>query len=125
MSAKQFVPIAFLILLLFSIASFANDAELSVAKVREGILSPGKQQSFVVSLNAGDFAQIKLDPRGKELVVIAYDPSGSKFRGTRLGQTRASSTSLRIVRARTGLRLLPATRLSREPLRSHSRRSSR
>lgn len=79
------MSIAFLILLLLSIASFANDAELSVAKVREGILSLGKQQSFVVSLNAGDFAQIKLDPRGKELVVIAYDPSGSKFRGTRFG----------------------------------------
>ncbi len=85
MSAKQFSPIAFLILLLLSIASFANDAELSVAKVREGNLSPGKQQSFVVSLNAGDYAQINLDPRGKELVVIAYDPSGSKFRRTTLG----------------------------------------
>ena len=85
MSAKQLSLIASLILLLFSTGSLANDAELSVAKVREGVLSAGKPQSFAVSLNAGDFAQINLDPRGKELVVIAYDPSGSKFRGTTLG----------------------------------------
>ncbi len=77
--------IASLILLLFSSGSLANDAELSVAKVREGVLSAGKPQSFAVSLNAGDFAQINLDPRGIQLVVIVYDSSGSKFRGTTLG----------------------------------------
>ena len=85
MSAKQLSLIASFILLPFSIASFANDTELSVAKVREGILSPGKPQSFVVSLNAGDFAQLNLDPRGKQLIVLVYDPSGSKFRGVTLG----------------------------------------
>jgi enterochelin esterase-like enzyme len=85
LSAKQLSLIASLILLLFSIASFANDTELAVRKVREGILSLGKPQSFGVSLKAGDFAQIDFDPRGKQLVVIAYDPSGSKFRGTTLG----------------------------------------
>jgi hypothetical protein len=83
--AKQLSLIGSLILLLCSIASFANDTELAVAKVREGTLSAGKPQSFAVTLNAGDFAQINFDPRGKELVVIAYDPSGSKFRGTMLG----------------------------------------
>jgi enterochelin esterase-like enzyme len=76
---------ASLALLLFSIASFADETTLSAAKVREGILSPGKPQSFVISLNAGDYAQINLDPRRKELVVIAYDPSGNKFRGVTLG----------------------------------------
>lgn len=85
LSAKQLSLIASSILLLLSITMFANDAELTVAKVREGILSPGNSQSFEVSLNAGDYAQIHLDPRGKQLVVIAYDPSGSKFRGTSLG----------------------------------------
>jgi len=85
LSAKQLSLIASFILLLFSIASFANDTELKVKKAREGILSPGKPQSFEVSLNAGDYAQINLDPHGKELVVIVYGPSGSKFRGTTLG----------------------------------------
>jgi len=74
-----------LILIPFSITSFANDSELAVAKIREGRLSAGKSQSFVISLKTGDFAQIKFDPSGKEVVVIAYDPSGSKYRGTTLG----------------------------------------
>jgi enterochelin esterase-like enzyme len=85
LSAKQLLLIAFLIFLPFTTTSFANDTELAVAKVHEGFLSAGKSQSFAVSLNAGDFAQINFDPRGKELVVIAYDPSGSKFRGATLG----------------------------------------
>ena len=85
MSAKKLSLIASLILLPFSITSFANDTELALAKVREGILSAGKPQSFVVSLNAGDFVQIGFDPRGKELVVITYDPSGNRSRGATLG----------------------------------------
>jgi enterochelin esterase-like enzyme len=85
LSVRQLSLIVSLIFLLFSITSFANDAELSVAKVREGVLSAGKPQSFAVALNAGDFAQINLDPRGIQLVVIVYDSSGSKFRGTTLG----------------------------------------
>lgn len=85
MSAKQALLIALLTPLLFSIASFANEDELAMAKAREGILSAGKSQSFGVSLKAGDFVQINLDPRGKELVVTIYDPSDRKFRGTRLG----------------------------------------
>ena len=85
MSAKQPLLFASLTLLLFSIALFADENTLSVAKIREGILSPGKAQSFLVALNAGDYAQINLDPHGKELVVIAYDPSGSEFRGVTLG----------------------------------------
>jgi enterochelin esterase family protein len=85
LSVKQLSLIVSLLLLHFTITTFANDAELSVARVREGRLSAGKAQSFAVSLNAGDFAQINLDPRGIELLVIVYDPSGSKFRGTALG----------------------------------------
>jgi enterochelin esterase-like enzyme len=85
LSAKQSTLIACLILLVFPTAALANDTDLTIAKVREGTLSAGKSQSFAVAFNSGDFAQIKVDPRGKELVVIAYDPSGSKFRGTKLG----------------------------------------
>ena len=77
MSVKPLSLIASLLLLLLNITKFANDDELAVGKVRVGALSAGKAQSFAVSLNAEDFAQISFDPRGKELVVIVYDPSGS------------------------------------------------
>jgi enterochelin esterase-like enzyme len=85
LSAKHLLLIACLIFLPLSSASSAKDSELTVKKVQESVLSAGKAQSFAVSLNAGDFAQINVDPRGKELVLIIYDPSGRKFRGTALG----------------------------------------
>jgi enterochelin esterase-like enzyme len=90
--AKQLSLIAFLVLLPFSLGSFANEDELAVGKVREGVLGAGKTQSFVVALNAGDFAQIKFDPRGKELVVITYDPSGTRFRGATGGPDEGEFT---------------------------------
>src|SRR5271157_4558340 len=76
---------ASLILISVSIPSFASDIELAVAKAQEGIVSAAKPQSFAVILNAGDYAQIKLDPRGKELAVITYDPAGGRFRGAKIG----------------------------------------
>ncbi len=85
MFAKRFPLIAFLLLISFGITSRANDTELTVAKAREGSLTGGKPQSFVASLNAGDFAEVSLDPRGKELIVLAFDPTGSKCRGAKLG----------------------------------------
>ncbi len=85
MSAKQKSLVACLILLLFGGVLLADDTELTLAKVQEGNVSTGKSQSFAIPLNAGDFAQIHLDPRGKQLVVTIYEPSGSKFRGTALG----------------------------------------
>jgi hypothetical protein len=91
-SAKQLSLVAFLILLPLSLTSFANDNELVAGKVREGMLSAGQPESFVVSLNAGDFAQIKFDPRGKELVVITYDPSGNRFRGATVGPDEGEFT---------------------------------
>ncbi len=85
LSARRTSLMAFVVLMLFCIPSFATDTELALGKAQGGFLTAGKAQSFAVSLNAGDFAQIKLDPQGKELVVITYDPSGNKFRGTTLG----------------------------------------
>ena len=85
MSKKQLPFLAFLIFLLFRLNTFATDTELDVAKAQQGALSAGKAQVFVISLQAGDFAQISLDPRGKELVVVAYDPAGKRFRGATLG----------------------------------------
>jgi MacB-like periplasmic core domain len=83
--AKQEWLFAWLVFLLFSGAALADVTELSVGKVREGTLSAGNAQSYVVSLNAWDYARINVEPRGKEIVVIAYDPSGRKFRGARIG----------------------------------------
>ena len=84
MSAKQAWLFAWLVLV-FSTAALAEVTELSVGKAREGTLSAGNAQSYMISLNAWDYARIKVDPRGKELVVLAYDPSGTKFRGATVG----------------------------------------
>ncbi len=80
--------VAFLFLIPFSITSPANDTQLALSKPVEGDVTAGQSQSFLISLHSADFVQINLDPHGKELVIIAYDPSGSKFRGTTLGTGR-------------------------------------
>ena len=85
MLAKQLVRIASVVFLSIIIPSFASDTELVLAKTREGIVSAGKPQSYELVLTAGDYAEIKFDPRGKELTLITYDPSGNKFRGAKLG----------------------------------------
>jgi len=83
--AKRLSRMASLILISISIPSFASDIELAVGKVQQGIVSAGKPQSFAVLLNAGDYVQIKLDPRGKDLAEITYDPAGRRFRGAKIG----------------------------------------
>ncbi len=92
LSIKKFSLLAFLVLVPFCINSPANDTELTLAKAHDSLLSPGKSQSFSVSLNAGDFAQISLDPRAKQLVLLAFAPSGTKCRGARLGPGPAKFT---------------------------------
>jgi len=82
---KRTSIIAFFILALFCLTSAASDTELAVGKAQEGSLTAGKAQSFALSLNAGDFVEINLEPHGTELVVTAYNPSGSKVRGIKLG----------------------------------------
>ena len=90
MRAKHRWLFTFLMLLLFGWGSFAQETELAVGKVQHGTVSGGKSQFFAVSLNAGEFAQIHLDPGGKRLVLIIYDPSGRKFRGTAFGPDKGS-----------------------------------
>ena len=85
MLAKQLVRTASVVFLSISIPSFASDTELALAKTKEGIVSAGKPQSYELVLTAGDYAEIKFDPRGKELTLITYDPSGNKFCGAKLG----------------------------------------
>jgi enterochelin esterase family protein len=67
------------------ISSFARESELSVAKTKEGAASRGKPQSYDLLLSAGDYARLKLDPRGQQLTLKTYDPSGHEMRGARLG----------------------------------------
>jgi enterochelin esterase-like enzyme len=83
--AKHLPRIVSVFFISISIPCLASETELAVAKTREGVVSTGKPQSYELVLNAGDYAEIKVDPRGKELTLIAYDPSGRKFRGTKLG----------------------------------------
>ena len=92
MSLRKRSRLALLLLLPFTIPAQANDTDLTVAKVHESFLSPGKSQSFSVSLSAGDFAQIALDPSAKELILLAFAPSGTKCRGARLGPGPARFT---------------------------------
>lgn len=66
-------------------ATSAQNTELEIAKVREGVLSAGQAQSFMVQLVDGDFARIGVNPRGSALFVKTYDPSGKPFRGAELG----------------------------------------
>jgi enterochelin esterase family protein len=77
--------IAFVGVAVWSSATLADEPELKLGQVRESNLTPGRAQSFVVSLADGDFAQIGVNPRGLTLVVKTYDPSGKPFRGAELG----------------------------------------
>jgi enterochelin esterase-like enzyme len=77
--------IAFLVIAVWTTPTRAAEHELKLGQVREGSLSPGEAQSFMVSLADGDFAQIAVNPRGLALVVKTYDPSGKPFRGAELG----------------------------------------
>ncbi|MGD0010628.1 MAG: enterochelin esterase [Terriglobia bacterium] len=85
MSAIRTSTFAFLILMLSSATPAATETELAVGKAQEGALAAGKPQSYALMLNAWDFVEVELEPHGAELVIIAYDPSGSKARGAKLG----------------------------------------
>ena len=92
MSLQKFSRLASLLLLPLTLAASPNDTQLTVATAQEATLSPGKSQSFSVLLSAGDFAQIGLDPRAKELTLLVFGPSGTKCRGARLGPREATFT---------------------------------
>jgi hypothetical protein len=77
--ARRGLLIGFLVLAALSRATTAQEVELKLGQVRESDLSPGRTQSFVISLADGDFAQIAVNPRGQVLIVKTYDPSGGPF----------------------------------------------
>jgi hypothetical protein len=84
-SGRRTSLVAFLLLVLWRVPTLAGESELTLGQARESTLSPGEAQSFVVSLHDGDFARIRVNPRGQALVVRTYDPSGKPFRGAELG----------------------------------------
>ena len=73
------------LLCICSRAALAGELELRLGQVHESVLGPGQEQSFVVSLGEGDFAQIAVSSREQSLLVKTYDPSGKPFRGAELG----------------------------------------
>ncbi len=85
MSVKRAFLIAFFVVTVWSGATHAGGADLKLGQVREGRLNPGETQSFLVSLGDSDFAELGVNPRGQELIVKTYDPSGKPFRGAEIG----------------------------------------
>ena len=85
MNALRVSLIALFVIATWSRATSADELELKLGQVREGSLNPSQAESFAVSLGEGDFAQIGVNPRGQELVVKTYDPSGHPFRGAEMG----------------------------------------
>ena len=93
MYAQRASLIAFFVLAVWTRATSAGELELKLGQVRASSLTPGQAQSFVVSLGAGDFARIGVNPRGQTLIVKTYDPTGKPFRGAELGsEERVNST---------------------------------
>ena len=86
MYAQHASLIAFLVVAAVSSgATPSGEPELELGQVREVSLGPGQARSFTVRLGDGDFAQIRVNPRGLTLVVKTFDPSGKPFRGAELG----------------------------------------
>jgi enterochelin esterase family protein len=85
MYAQRAFAIAFVVAAVCGTAALAGELELTLGQIHEASLNPGQAQSFVVSLGAGDFARIAVNPRGQAVVVKTYDPSGKPFRGGQLG----------------------------------------
>ncbi len=79
------VRIASVLFISIGIPSLAGETQLAVGRTAEGVIGAGKAQSYDLVLNAGDYAEIKLDPHGKELTLITYDQAGNKLRGAKLG----------------------------------------
>ena len=85
MYAQRASLIAFFVLAVWTRATSAGELELKLGQVRASSLTPGQAQSFVVSLGAGDFARIGVNPRGQTLIVKTYDPTGKLWIATNQG----------------------------------------
>ncbi len=81
---KRITSVAILVLASFGQAFGGSSSELAIGKTQEGILTRGESQSHALSLNAGDFVEVKITQQGAGLLLIVYGPTGSKVRGFRL-----------------------------------------
>lgn len=80
------------ILLLFCARLAASDIELTVGKSQDGVLRDGRSQSYSVTVQAGDFIELSVEPRGNELSIITYDPDGARFRAALIGPDSGTFT---------------------------------
>lgn len=83
MRKKISILILFEILLLSTVA-LAD--ELQPGKTQEGMLRDGKGPTYTIALKTGDYVEADADLHNTELVIMVYDPAGSKFRAFRLDE---------------------------------------
>ena len=60
---------------------FAGSSALTLGHLEHGTFD----DRFVVALERGDFVQVKVNPRGHEVAVTSFDPTGQEVRGGVLG----------------------------------------
>jgi len=70
-----------LILAMFWATASVADEALQMGKNQEGVVSPGKSVSYLLSLKRGDFAETDVVTHGTKLIINVYDASGNKVRG--------------------------------------------
>jgi enterochelin esterase-like enzyme len=61
------------------------DTELTMGKPEQGTLAGNQGHRYALLVHAGDLVQVHLDPRGSEIVLLAYGPGGERARGAKLG----------------------------------------
>jgi enterochelin esterase family protein len=71
----------FLVLALSCLTTAASEVGLASGKPEQGTIAAGKTQSYVLSLTAGDFVQVRIETSGVGLLFKVYGPSGSEVRG--------------------------------------------
>ena len=100
MAYKQTPILLFLILALSCQTSAASEVKLVHGKPEQGNVPAGRTQSYLLSLKAGDYVQVRVEPRVTGIRLGVYDPLGSKVRGFYVG---AGDAEVNFAVATTGL----------------------
>jgi len=82
---KQTPILLFLILALSCQTSAASEVKLVPGKPEHGSITAGQTQSYLLSLNAGDYVQLRVEPRSAGIRLDVNAPSGGKVRGFYVG----------------------------------------
>jgi enterochelin esterase-like enzyme len=85
LAAKRTSIMVFFLLLFSCNTRAATDSELVFGKPLDGAVAVNKPQSYSVLLKAGDFVEVRVQPHGAQLVLIAYGPGGNKVSGAKFG----------------------------------------